>query len=90
MKLDGFLVAMAAAVVAAIAAPSIGANTSPVPWSVISLIGVSLIFLLNGANLSRQALRTGAANWRLHLFIQSSTFIFFPLIGLALYWGTAP
>jgi solute carrier family 10 (sodium/bile acid cotransporter), member 7 len=34
--------------------------------------------------LSFSALRAGALNWRLHLLIQSCTFVLFPLIGLAL------
>lgn len=46
--------------------------------------GVALIFFLHGLTLSFVALRAGALNWRLHLLVQSCTFLLFPLIGLAL------
>jgi SBF-like CPA transporter family (DUF4137)/Chorismate mutase type II len=42
-------------------------------------------FFLHGANLSREALKSGASNWRLHLFVQASTFILFPLLGLLIF-----
>jgi solute carrier family 10 (sodium/bile acid cotransporter), member 7 len=89
MKLDWFLLSIAAAVGLALLAPSIGASGSPVPFSAIALIGVSLVFFLHGANLSREALRAGALNWRLHLFVQSATFILFPVVGAGIYFATA-
>ena len=46
--------------------------------------GVALIFFLHGLMLSFTALRAGALNWRLHLLVQSCTFLLFPLLGLAL------
>src|SRR3546814_16079454 len=38
--------------------------------------------LLSGAGLSTEKLKAGAANWRLHLFVQLFTFTMFPLLGL--------
>jgi sodium/bile acid cotransporter 7 len=43
--------------------------------------GVALIFFLHGVALSFGALKVGALNWRLHLLVQSSTFLLFPLLG---------
>lgn len=81
MKIDGFLCAMAGAVGLALLAPSVGASGSPVPFDVITTIGIAVVFFLHGANLSRDALHAGAANWRLHLLVQASTFVLFPIIG---------
>ena len=50
----------------------------------VTKLGVAVIFFLHGLMLSFAALRAGALNWRLHLLIQSCTFVLFPLIGLAL------
>ena len=50
---------------------------------VIIPVGVALVFFLHGANLSLENLKTGVKNWRLHLFVQASTFVFIPLIGFA-------
>jgi sodium/bile acid cotransporter 7 len=48
---------------------------------------VALLFFLHGVMLSFAALRAGALNWRLHAFVQTCTFIVFPLLGLALNAG---
>jgi sodium/bile acid cotransporter 7 len=45
---------------------------------------IGLLFFLHGAKLSRQAVFSGLAHWRLHLLIFSSTFVLFPALGLAL------
>jgi len=47
--------------------------------------GVALIFFLHGVLLSFGAMRAGALNWRLHALVQSCTFLFFPVLGIALY-----
>ncbi len=46
--------------------------------------GIVLLFFLHGAKLSREAIIAGASNWRLHAAVFASTFIVFPLIGLAI------
>jgi sodium/bile acid cotransporter 7 len=47
------------------------------------------VFFLHGTSLSPASLVQGAANWRLHLMVQSCTFILFPLLGLGFYFGGA-
>ena len=37
--------------------------------------GISLIFFLHGAGMSRAALHSGVRNWRLHSVVQGTTFI---------------
>ncbi|WP_230483982.1 bile acid:sodium symporter family protein [Sphingomonas sp. Leaf21] len=46
--------------------------------------GIVLLFFLHGAKLSREAIWTGLRNWPLHLAVLASTFVLFPLLGLAL------
>ena len=85
---DSFLLAMLGAVVLALAWPQVGATGGFLPMGVLTEIGIGVVFFLHGASLSRQALRSGAANWRLHVFIQACTFLLFPLIGLAVFFST--
>lgn len=47
-------------------------------------VGIVLLFFLHGAKLSRAAIWEGARNWRLHLTVVVTTFLVFPLLGLAL------
>lgn len=90
MKIDAFLLAMAGAVVLAFLAPEIGARSGPLHLDQVTAWGISLIFFFHGAGMSRQALHSGVRNWRLHVVVQSTTFILFPLLGFALYFATAP
>jgi sodium/bile acid cotransporter 7 len=46
---------------------------------------VSLIFFFYGLKLSPEKLKTGLKNWQLHLLIQLSTFLLFPLLVLLFY-----
>ena len=88
MKIDGFLLSMAAAVALAFIAPEIGARSGPLHLDQVTAWGISLIFFFHGAGMSRQALHNGVRNWRLHCVVQGTTFILFPLLGFALYFGT--
>lgn len=45
--------------------------------------GVALILFLQGLAMAVERIKSGAGNWRLHLIIQSSTFLLFPVVGLA-------
>lgn len=80
--LDGFLLSMLTAVGIALLMPSLGATGGLMHVDVVSNVGVAIVFLLSGAGLSVDRLKAGAANWRLHLFVQSFTFVLFPLVGL--------
>jgi sodium/bile acid cotransporter 7 len=51
---------------------------------IASKFAIGLLFFLQGARLSRQAVLAGILHWRLHATIFSATFIAFPLLGLAL------
>jgi sodium/bile acid cotransporter 7 len=50
----------------------------------ITTLAIGLLFFLHGAKLSREAIVSGLTHWRLHLLVLASTFVMFPLLGLAL------
>jgi sodium/bile acid cotransporter 7 len=86
-KLDPFMIGMVIAVALAAAAPAIGSDDGPLRLGLVTDIGVALVFFLHGAKLSTHAVRAGLANWRLQLLVHASTFILFPLLGAAIFFG---
>ncbi|GLS16066.1 bile acid:sodium symporter family protein [Hydrogenophaga electricum] len=50
----------------------------------LTTAAITLLFFLHGARLSREAVLAGITHWRLHLLVLASTFVLFPLLGLAL------
>ncbi|MEX2567070.1 MAG: bile acid:sodium symporter family protein [Cyclobacteriaceae bacterium] len=52
----------------------------------LTYYGVSLIFFFYGVKISPSTLKIGLSNWKLHLLIQSTTFLVFPLIILMIYF----
>lgn len=53
-------------------------------FSELTTIAVSVLFFLHGAKLSRDAVLTAAKHWRLHAMVFCSTFVLFPILGIAL------
>lgn len=83
-KRDWFLIGMFAAIGLAWLFPDPGAQGGALHPELLTKGGVALIFFLHGMSLSFAAMRQGALNWRLHLVVQGSVFIVFPLLGLCL------
>jgi sodium/bile acid cotransporter 7 len=81
-KTDLFFLAILAVIVLAYLFPFWGSRQSPIPLNVMGSIGVSLIFFFYGLKLSPLKIRTGLKNWKLHLLVQLSTFLLFPMIVL--------
>ncbi|HLG46827.1 MAG TPA: bile acid:sodium symporter family protein [Reyranella sp.] len=79
---DGFTLSILAIVILGAFFPCSGVFAYWV--GIASKIAISLLFFLQGARLSRAAVLAGILHWRLHLQIFTSTFIVFPLLGLAL------
>ena len=79
---DNFTLAMIVTVIAASLFPVSGMGA--VVFNNVTHVAVSLLFFLHGAKLSREALVAGLTHWRLHLLVLVSTFILFPLLGLAI------
>ncbi|MEC3905394.1 bile acid:sodium symporter family protein [Tamlana sp. 2201CG12-4] len=82
MKIDRFVLAIIATITIAYFFPYWGSKDSTVPLDLIGSIGVSLIFFFYGLKLSPDKIKDGLKNWRLHVLVQSSTFLIFPLIVL--------
>ncbi len=85
MKIDGFVLSIIAVIGIAYIFPQWGIPESKIPIDTISAIGISLIFFFYGLKLSPTKLKEGIKNWKLHLLIQASTFLIFPLLVLLFY-----
>jgi sodium/bile acid cotransporter 7 len=82
-KPDPFLLALVATLLLASALPCHGTATAV--FHVLTIVVIALMFFLQGARLSRQAMLSGLGHWRLHLAIFACTFVLFPLLGVALH-----
>jgi sodium/bile acid cotransporter 7 len=81
-KPDWFLFGMLLATLLAWAFPDPGATGGWLHPELLTKAGIALIFFLHGVALSFDALKAGTLRWPLHLLVQSSTFLLFPLLGL--------
>ncbi|MCW5912584.1 MAG: bile acid:sodium symporter [Cyclobacteriaceae bacterium] len=79
LKTDGFVPAIIITVTIAYFFPR---GDSIIPFDIIGQIGVSLIFFFYGLKLSPDKLKAGLKNWKLHVLVQASTFVLFPLLVL--------
>ncbi|WP_435139355.1 bile acid:sodium symporter family protein [Formosa sp. A9] len=84
-KIDRFVLAIIITIIIAYFFPEFGIPTSPLPISKISAVGFFLIFFFYGLKLSPQQIKSGLHNWKLHVLVQLSTFIIFPLLVLLWY-----
>ncbi len=78
---DNFTLALVGTVVLASLLPCRGETAVAVEW--LTDFAIALLFFLHGAKLPREAIVSGATNWRLHGLVLLSTFALFPLLGLA-------
>jgi sodium/bile acid cotransporter 7 len=78
---DPFLLLLIGTVLLATVLPARGGFATFVGW--LSTATVVALFFFHGAKLAREQVIAGLIHWRLHLTILASTFVFFPLIGLA-------
>ena len=80
--LDWFLSAILLMVILAYYFPSFGLMQNPVSLEELANYGVSGIFFFYGLKLSMEKLKKGLANWKMHIVIQLTTFVLFPLLAL--------
>ncbi len=85
-KFDWFLSGLFIAVLLAWFFPEPGAKGGWLHADLLNKVGVALIFFLHGVALSFAALKAGTLRWPLHLVVQATTFLVFPLVGLAIYF----
>ncbi len=85
MKLDKFVLILIGCVILAWILPRSAADLTYIILKHISTIGIGFIFFFYGLRLSAEKILPGLGNWRLHLLVQLTTFVLFPLIILAFY-----
>lgn len=82
LRIDGFLLGLFAAMALGLLLPASGDAAGVLGWA--TKIAIAVLFLLYGTRLEpREALR-GLRHWRLHTTVLASTYVLFPLLGLAL------
>jgi sodium/bile acid cotransporter 7 len=82
--IDYFILGLLSMIFLAWLWPEGGAGNGRFSLSELAGNAVSLIFFFYGLRLSRQKLVAGLENWRLHVVVQLSTFVLFPLLVLSL------
>lgn len=87
-RLDPFVAALLAAAVLALVFPATGWLHDVLLW--VSRVAIGLLFFLYGVRLSTSQTLKGLRNWRLQAAILVTTFVAFPLAGLALGALTLP
>ncbi|ATC64970.1 bile acid:sodium symporter [Nibricoccus aquaticus] len=87
-KFDWFLWGMVVAVALAWLIPGPGAHGGWLHPELLNKAGVAVIFFLSGVSLSFAAMKAGALRWPVHVVVQTTTFLIFPLVGVALLWLT--
>ncbi|SON59751.1 hypothetical protein MSIMFI_01235 [Mycobacterium simulans] len=81
IRVDSLLLALAAAVAIAALLPARGSAADAM--AVAARAAIALLFFLYGVRLSPQQAWHGMRQWRLHLLVLATTFVIFPLLGLA-------
>ncbi|MFF5920642.1 bile acid:sodium symporter family protein [Streptomyces flavochromogenes] len=81
LPVDGYILALLGTVGLAALLPASGGGADVAEGA--STGAVALLFFLYGARLSTREALDGLTHWRLHLTVLGSTFLLFPLLGLA-------
>ena len=77
---DWFLLGMISCVVLATLFPEVGRTGGTIRADRLSDFGIALIFFFHGLGISRKNLRDGILSWRIHLCVQTTTFVVFPIV----------
>ncbi|MBI0539387.1 bile acid:sodium symporter [Roseomonas sp. KE2513] len=88
LKLDPYLLALAGTVAIAALLPARGISAEVLDKVVT--VAIAALFFLYGARLAPQAVLAGLAHWRLQSIVFLSTYLLFPLLGLAATWLLRP
>jgi solute carrier family 10 (sodium/bile acid cotransporter), member 7 len=82
LKTNGFVLGLFAVVLLAFIFPDPGARNGWLHPDLVQNTGIALILFLQGISMPLEKVKRGAGNWKLHVIIQSFTFVIFPLVGL--------
>src|SRR5690554_2107081 len=83
--INGFFFLLIFSILLAWLFPEWGMEESMIPFDEVTYYGVAVIFFFYGIKLSPESLKLGLSNWKLHLLIQATTFVIFPVLILLLY-----
>ncbi|MEO7193714.1 MAG: bile acid:sodium symporter family protein [Pseudonocardiaceae bacterium] len=81
LRVDPYILALLATVAIASLAPTRG--SAAVGFGYTTTIAIGFLFFLYGARLSTRQAVDGLRHWRLHSVVVASTYVLFPLLGLA-------
>lgn len=81
--LDNFVLLLLAMIVLARLFPGPGTYTGTFSLANLAGWGVSFIFFFYGLRLSPEKLKSGLNRWKLHILVQLSTFVLFPVLVFA-------
>src|SRR3984957_334260 len=96
IKTNGFVLGLFIVVLLVFIFPDPGARNGWLHPDLVQNVGIALILFLQGISMPLEKVRKGAGNWKLHVIIQSFTFMIFPLVGLGFgfvlqtLWPTEP
>ena len=82
IKTNGFILGLFGVVLLAFLFPDPAARHGWLHPDLVQNIGIALILFLQGVSMPLEKVKEGAGNWKLHVIIQSFTFLIFPLVGL--------
>src|ERR1700719_3853069 len=82
IKTNGFILGLLAVVLLAFIFPDPAARNGWLHPDLVQNFGIALILFLQGISMPLEKVKRGAGNWKLHVIIQSFTFLVFPLVGL--------
>lgn len=88
--LDSFLLGILAVLLLAFLTPEWGGSQGHLGLGSYTSLGIVLVFALHGAQVSRERLRHGSRNFRLHALVQGATYLGFPALGLIGYLLLGP
>lgn len=89
LGVHSFVIGLVLVFALAAVAPRWGDPDGALPIDLLGLAGVFLIFFNQGVSLPGEALRRGLLEWKLHLLVQLTTYLMFPLVvGLGLWLGS--
>src|ERR1700735_103430 len=83
IKANGFILGLFAVVLLAFIFPDPAARDGWLHPDLVQNVGIALILFLQGISMPLEKVKKGAGNWKLHVIIQSFTFLIFPVVGLA-------
>jgi sodium/bile acid cotransporter 7 len=96
IKTNGFILGLFAVVGLAFLFPDPGSRNGWMHPELAQNVGIALILFLQGLSMPLEKVRRGAGNWKLHVIIQSFTFLIFPVVGLTfsavvqIFWPSEP